>query len=289
MQVLRMEYPASPGVFLEAYVLDCELALGQDTERPAVVVCPGGGYLYLSPREAEPVALAYAARGLHAFVLHYSVGRQAAGFKPLEELSWAIGTIRRHAGEWHVAPDKIAACGFSAGGHLALAAGLLAENKPNALILGYPAVAFARGPQMDFLFKLLLGKQAVTDEEAARFDLPAQVGAGAPPLFLFGTAEDKAVGDGLLRLAGAYAGRGLPFEMHLFQFGPHGLSLATAETADGSAGVLDERAAAWQPLSVSWLRKIFGEPVFTDKSTSRIGQYLAQFLDGGAPEGTEFA
>ena len=75
MQVLRMEYPASPGVFLEAYVLDCELALGQDTERPAVVVCPGGGYLYLSPREAEPVALAYAARGLHAFVLHYSVGR----------------------------------------------------------------------------------------------------------------------------------------------------------------------------------------------------------------------
>ena len=76
--------------------------------------------MYLSPREAEPVALAYAAKGIHAFVLHYSVGWNASGLEPLKEMDWAISYIREHAEEWNIDSDKIISCGFSAGGHLAL-------------------------------------------------------------------------------------------------------------------------------------------------------------------------
>ena len=92
--------------------------------------------MYCSPREGEPVAMAYVARGFHSFVLTYSVGWEAGGFRPLQEVSWAIGYLREHAEQWNIDPEKIVTCGFSAGGHLALSAGLLAENKPNAMVLG---------------------------------------------------------------------------------------------------------------------------------------------------------
>lgn len=139
MQSFHMPVPNHPEATLEGFLLDCEITLGQEKNRPAVLVCPGGGYVYCSPREAEPVALSYAARGFHAFVLRYSVSKDAAGFTPLEEVDWAIGHIREHAAQWHIDPEKIAVCGFSAGGHLALASGVLAKNRPNAMILGYPA------------------------------------------------------------------------------------------------------------------------------------------------------
>ena len=139
MKMFHMDVPGSKSATLDGYILDTYTMLGQYTTRPAVLVIPGGGYVYCSPREGEPIALSYVARGFHTFVLTYSTGWDAAGFSPLEEVSWAIGYIREHAGEWNVAADKIAVCGFSAGGHLALSSGILAENKPNAMILGYPA------------------------------------------------------------------------------------------------------------------------------------------------------
>ena len=77
MKMIHMSIPGHPQATLEGYILDCELTLGQEKNRPAIVICPGGGYLYCSPREAEPVALRYAARGFHAFILRYSVGWDA--------------------------------------------------------------------------------------------------------------------------------------------------------------------------------------------------------------------
>ena len=138
MKIINLDLPGHENATLEGYILDCEISLGQESDRPAIVICPGGGYLYCSPREAEPVALAYAARGIHAFILRYSTGRKAAGFAPLEEIDWVIGYIRKNAAEWHIDPDKILTCGFSAGGHVALAAGVLASNKPNGMIPATP-------------------------------------------------------------------------------------------------------------------------------------------------------
>ena len=83
MKMIHMTIPGYPDATLEGYILDCELKLGQETERPAILVCPGGGYLYCSPREAEPVALRFAAQGYHAFILRYSTGKNAAGMAPM--------------------------------------------------------------------------------------------------------------------------------------------------------------------------------------------------------------
>ena len=286
MKMIHVSPPGHPEANLDGYILDCEISLGQSKCRPAVLVFPGGGYLYCSPREGEPVALSYAARGFHAFVLKYSTGYDAKGFAPLEEASWAIGYIREHAGEWNIDPEKIATCGFSAGGHLALAAGLLGENKPNAMILNYPAVNVPNMPGADFMLKLLSGRDTVTDEDSARFSLSGHITKAAPPVFLAATAEDMLTPFGALSVANAYSRLGMGYELHVFQHGPHGYSVADATSADGSRQMLNPAYAHWHGLSVAWLEKIFGAPVHGDKNTSKMAGYLKEmgFVLPGAPD-----
>ena len=276
MKMIHMSVPGHPEATLEGYILDCELSLGLETNRPAIVVCPGGGYLYCSPREAEPVALRYAAKGFHAFILRYSTGWDAAGFAPLQEVNWVIGYLREHAEEWHIDPNKIATCGFSAGGHLALAAGVKGENKPNAMILGYPAVTTPNHPMSNFMVKLLAGKQEVTDADCAEFSLENFITKDAPPVFITATAEDGLSPFGALLVANAYSRLGKPYELHMFQHGPHGYSLADETCADGSNQVLNASFAKWHELSVEWLYRIFGENKFENKSTSRMGKIMAE-------------
>lgn len=290
MKMIHMNVPGSKNATLEGYILDCEITYGQEKKRPAIVVCPGGGYLYCSPREAEPIALRYAAAGFHAFILRYSTRWDAADFAPLKEVSWVIGHIREHAEEWNIDPEKIATCGFSAGGHLALSAGLLADNKPNAMILGYPAASAPNLPGADFMLKLLTGRQNVTDEDAKRFDLVAHITKDSPPVFIAATAEDLLTNHGAMPVAQKYMTLGLGYELHIFQFGPHGYSLADETTADGSYLVMDEAFAQWHGLSVKWLQRTFGKPAFTDKSTSKMAGIMREMgLIPGQPKGGEFA
>ena len=276
MKMIQINVPGFPEARMEGYILDTQLKLGQETTRPAILVLPGGGYLYCSPREGEPVALSYAARGFHAFVLTYSTGWDAAGFAPLKQASWAIGYIREHAEEWNIDPGKIVVCGFSAGGHLALASGLLAENKPNAMILGYPATSAPNMPGADFMLKLLEGREEVTDADAKKYDLPSQVTRDAPPMFLAATAEDPLTSFCTIPLVNAYNTLGLKFELHIFQYGPHGYALANEVTADGSSHVIDPAFAQWQELSVQWLHKTFGQPTFVHNPTSRMAQIMKE-------------
>ena len=175
MKTIHISCPGYPDASMEGYILDCELRLGQERSRPAVLVCPGGGYVYCSPREGEPVALRYAAAGYHAFVLRYSTAAKAGNFAPLTQISWAIGYLREHAAKWNIDPKRIAVCGFSAGGHLALSSGLLAENRPNAMILGYPATYAPNLPGADFMLKILEGRADVCDGDAEKYDLIAKV------------------------------------------------------------------------------------------------------------------
>ena len=276
MKMINITIPGHEDATLEGYILDCEISLGQDVDRPAIVICPGGGYLYCSPREGEPVALAYAAKGIHAFVLRYSTGRAAAGFTPLEEMDFAIGYIREHAKEWHIDPEKILTCGFSAGGHLALAAGVMGKNRPNGMVLCYPATSMPNMPGADMMLKLLMGKNQVTDEDAEKLELISKVDKNAPPVFLVATAEDMLTGFGALPLAKRYSDMRLGYELHIFQHGPHGYSLANEASADGSSQVLNSSYAKWLDMSVSWIMKVFGEPVFVDRSTSKIAKYMAE-------------
>ena len=276
MKMIHMTCPEHSEATLEGYILDCELFLGQEQNRPAIVICPGGGYAYCSPREAEPVALRYAASGFHAFILRYSTGWDAADFSPLKEVSWVIGLLREHAEEWHIDPQQIATCGFSAGGHLALAAGLLGENKPNAMILGYPVVNVPNYPGVNFMLQLLIGRKEVTDADSAYFSLENHITKDAPPVFIAATAEDMLTAYGALPVVQKYSSLGLPYEAHIFQHGPHGYSLADETSADGSVEMLNDAFAQWHGLSVKWLHRLFGTPEHIEKNLSRMSQHLAQ-------------
>ena len=82
----------------------------------------------------------------------------------------------------------------------------------------------------------------------------------------------------------------MPYELHMFQHGPHGYSLADETTADGSVQVLNPAFAHWHELSVAWLYRIFGELKFENKSTSRMGQYMAELgLLPAQSSGSNFA
>ena len=88
------------------------------------------------------------------------------------------------------------------------------------------------------------------------------------------TAEDLLTGFGALPLANAYSRLRLPYELHIFQHGPHGYSLADATSADGSSQVLNASYAKWLDMSADWLFRVFGQPEFVDKSTSKMAGYL---------------
>lgn len=124
-------YDDDPNVTLTTYVLDDSPEMLKGKKRPAVLVCPGGAYMFVSDREAEPIAMRFAAMGYHAFVLRYSVysnsgcrfpvpGESPAYQKgvtpgPMREIGMAMLKIREHAEEWKVDMDKIILTGGSAG------------------------------------------------------------------------------------------------------------------------------------------------------------------------------
>ena len=167
----------------------------------------------------------------------------------------------------------------------------MAENKPNGMILSYPAVTVPNIPGADFMLKLLTGKQTVTEEDARAISLLDKITKDAPPVFLVATAEDMLTPWGALAVAKRYSDLGLGYELHVFQHGPHGYSLANEVTADGSSQMLNPAYSAWQEMSVQWLRKVFGQPQFADKSTSKMGKYLKDlgFTMPGMGGGSEFA
>ena len=109
---------------LALFLLPASESLPHRAEKPLVLVCPGGAYSYCSDREAEPIAAKYLAAGFHAAVLRYHCA-PAVFPTALLELAWSVKTIRKFAKQWHVNPDAVFVCGFSAGGHLAASLGTL--------------------------------------------------------------------------------------------------------------------------------------------------------------------
>ncbi|HMS38161.1 MAG TPA: alpha/beta hydrolase, partial [Arachnia sp.] len=113
----------SRNVTLEAICFDLPSPEEQPTPlehpRPAMVICPGGGYRFLSQREADPVAASYLAHGFNAFILRYSIREHAKGLAPAIDAARAVRWVRAHAEELGVDPERVAIVGFSAGGHVA--------------------------------------------------------------------------------------------------------------------------------------------------------------------------
>ena len=228
---------------LTCYLQDITPELASAKTRPAVLILPGGAYEFCSDREAEPIALAYLAEGFNAFVLRYAVGATTPWNLSLVDAKAALTWLREHADQIDIAPNQIAAVGFSAGGHLAASLGATAGPRPDALVLGYP-VTLAD-------FGRLVGKEIL--------DVPAAVDSSTPPTFVFSTQSDTAVRiEHSLALLRALAQHDVPFESHLYLLGGHGLSLAKPMTADGNAKATDPAVARWLSDSVLFLERVLG-------------------------------
>jgi acetyl esterase/lipase len=196
--------------------------------------------------------------GIAAFVLEYRLGPRYHHPVELEDAQRAIRTIRSHAGEWHIAADRIGVLGFSAGGHLAATASThfdsgkadaqdvvdRAGSRPDFAILGYPVISLIEPWTHQGSKTNLLGDQA-SAELARSLSADLAVTANTPPTFLFLTNADTAVpAENSVSYYLALRKAGVPAEMHIFENGPHGVGLATEDAA----------LSEWPKLLMNWLR-----------------------------------
>lgn len=233
--------------------------------RPAIIICPGGGYEFCSVREAEPVAMRFAAYGITAFVLRYSCVNKRFP-TALLEAAQAMAYVRKNAEEFFIDPDKIMICGFSAGGHLAASLAVhwnkpfvseaLGENselyRPNGAVLCYPVIT-AGEKRHDGSIVNIAGAE-YSPEIMKLISLEEHVSTDTPPTFLWHTANDDSVPvENTLLFASALAANKIPFACHIFEKGVHGLSLCDDTTA-GFEGHLNPDCAQWFKMAADWVK-----------------------------------
>lgn len=227
---------AETGGRLTCWMQQTPAVVSSGRKRPAVLILPGGGYHHTSPREAEPVAMRFAALGYAAFVLHYSCAPSCFP-TALREAAMAMRYIRQNAEAFEIHPNMVAALGFSAGGHLCGCMGTLFDSpevadigtprqlRPDALVLCYPvAVSWGRTHAGSF-DNLSGGAQTLRQ----RLSLDRLVRPDMPPAFIWHTREDASVPcRNSLILAQAMEEASVDFVLHIYRKGVHGLSTADA-------------------------------------------------------------
>lgn len=223
-----------------------------EKRKGVVLLCPGGGFEWLSQREGEVIAPFFDREGWLPAVVHYSLSRgKCLGTIPLHQLGESVSIVRK------LFPgDRIVAAGFSAGGHVACSLGVhwktLGLERPDALILGYPVIT--AGP---YTHEKTIRNLAGWGDRSF-FSLENFVTRDMPPTFLWHTVTDGDVPvQNSLLLAEAMAKASVLFELHLFPWGVHGLSLAVPEVDDPAKGrVADAHIASWFTLCLEWLERI---------------------------------
>lgn len=234
--------------------------------RPAMLVVPGGGYEFVSQREDEPVALKFLAQGYNCFSLDYTV--KTMGYPvQLVEIAMAMAYIRENAEDYCVDAEHVCAVGFSAGGHLvaSLITRFNDENvvkavgksgefvKPNAVILSYSVLDLYATDMRHTT------RRIVTEEKSdliKYLDIVTNVHKDCPPAFIWATKEDDLVdASASLKFALEYQKLALPYELHIFEKGWHGLSTADEDVnyADNGKGLTFD-CSLWVDLAVKFLK-----------------------------------
>lgn len=254
----NIERPNGANGYLNAYVQEkCTFLEGRI--RPAMLVVPGGGYGAVSSREKEQVALQYLADGYNAFTLEYSVSDNVSYPYQLIEGCMAMAYIRENAEKQFTDKEHVGAIGFSAGGHLVGMLATLFDQpvvkeflkekanlvRPDAVVLSYPVITSNEFAHRDSLFRVSGGNQ-----ETEKFlSLENRVTEKSSPAFIWSTVEDTAVPcENSFLMASAYRKAKVPFELHILEYGRHGLSLATQEVCAPVPYV-----AKWYGLAKEWL------------------------------------
>ncbi|MBE6923514.1 MAG: alpha/beta hydrolase [Ruminococcaceae bacterium] len=257
--------PSGAGGSLRVWKMETSPEVSPGRLRPAMLILPGGGYVRTSAREAEQVALRFAAAGYVPFVLDYSC---APSIFPtaLREAAMAMRYIRENASAFEVNPQMVAALGFSAGGHLCGTLGTLFDCdevldigsarllRPDALVLCYP-VAVSWGATHEGSFENLSGGD---EKLRQRLSLDRCVRQDMPPVFLWHTRDDASVPvRNSLILAGALEEAGVDFALHIYRHGQHGLS--TADEMAFPAYALPEVSRdliGWPERAMAFLKEI---------------------------------
>jgi acetyl esterase/lipase len=206
----------------------------------AMVICPGGGYSHLAPHEGRDYALWLNESGVTGFVLKYRLG--SAGYRHpamLQDAARAVRLVRARACEWNVDATRVGIMGSSAGGHLA--ATLLTHfdagspkasdpveresSRPDLGILCYAVITM--GPNTHKSSREnLLGKNP-SPKLIRLLSNELHVTKRTPPCFIWATDEDSSVKvENSLAFAAALRRAGVPFDLHIYQCGRHGMGLA---------------------------------------------------------------
>lgn len=228
------------------------------TGRGAVIVCPGGGYGGHAGHEGEPIAKWLNKIGIHAFVLRYRVAPYRYPCA-LSDVQRAVRYVRHHAGDWGINGNKIGVLGFSAGGHLTASIGTHYDTgnpqaadvidrqscRPDALVLCYPVITL-KPPYYHVGSTInLLGDQP-DPKLVDQLSCDEQVTEDTPPSFIWHTSDDGAVPvENALLFASALSKKKVPFDLHVYEKGRHGLGLAED----------DAHVASWASVCGLWLER----------------------------------
>ncbi len=220
---------------LTVYLPDAGKATGA-----AMVICPGGGYAHLAAHEGNDYALWLNQHGVAGFVLQYRLGSHGYHHPAmLNDAARAVRWVRAHAGDYRIDLKRVGIMGSSAGGHLAstLVTHFDAGNpsaadaverqssRPDLGILCYPVISLGDFAHLGSK-RNLLGTNP-PPELVQQLSSELQVTAATPPCFVWSTAEDKTVPvENSLLFAAALQKNHVPFDLHIYQKGRHGIGLA---------------------------------------------------------------
>ncbi|MBT2653963.1 alpha/beta hydrolase [Bacillus sp. ISL-18] len=224
---------------------------------PVIIVAAGGAYARRAEHEAYPVAKWLNSIGISSVVLNYRV----APYKhpiPLNDAKRAIRMVRSLAGDWNLDPSRVGILGFSAGGHLASSAGTHYDlgnpeaedpaerysSRPDLMILCYPVISMGEVAHVGSRTNLL--GEFPDAELVELLSNEKQITGETPPAFLWHTADDASVPvENSLLFAAGLGRHKVPFDLHVFESGRHGLGLAEEHS----------EASEWTRLCEKWLRK----------------------------------
>ncbi|MEM6820514.1 MAG: alpha/beta hydrolase [Verrucomicrobiota bacterium] len=206
------------------------------SNQSALIILAGGAYRIRSSHEGEGYAEAFAKEGFTCFVVDYRLGSEGHCHpEMLEDALASIETIRSRASEFKIQAHKIGIIGSSAGGHLAshLLTGFdsyQTENcqvslRPDFGVLCYPVISSEKRYVHQESMEYVVGPSP-SAERRALFSRDLHVNESTPPCFIWHTVEDETVPvENSLLFANALRKHRVPFEMHLYETGGHGLGL----------------------------------------------------------------
>lgn len=271
-EYFKINKPDGARGVLTTYTAFVSPEINPNRKSPAMLVIPGGGYYMVSDREGEPVALKFLAAGFNAFVLNYSVAVDSAVKYPYQiaEAAMAMAYLRINADALKIDPEKIAAVGFSAGGHLCAMLGSihncpLVSNvfvpsvcvKPNAVVLGYPVITCNRKLAHVASFDNLCGVE--NEKFYDKVDVLNLIDENSAPAFIWSTYNDGVVPiENSMMAALKYREKGVPVSVHIFGKGQHGLSVADMTVYGRESVALKDMSVSvpeWVRLSLEWMKE----------------------------------